>query len=68
MDNLTVAGISSVTTLAITTGIYIIYRLCYHFHMRSKCCGRIGEINWDTGTPPKEDLHEKFKPKEDITK
>jgi hypothetical protein len=36
--------------------------------MRSKCCGRIGEINWDTGTPPKEDLHEKFKPKEDIIK
>jgi hypothetical protein len=68
MDNLTVASISSVTTLAITTGIYIIYRLCYHFHMKSKCCGRTASIDWDTGTPTKDDdkkdniLKEKINP------
>jgi hypothetical protein len=61
MDNLQIAGISSVSTLAITTVIYIIYRLCYHFHLKSKCCGSIGEINWDTGTPTKEDLNTNIK-------
>lgn len=52
MDNFTIAGLSSIGTLLVTAGIYLLYRICYHFHLKSKCCGRNTEIDWTTQTPP----------------
>lgn len=48
MDNLSIAGLSSVSTLLISALIYICYRLCYHFHLKSTCCGKDTEIDWTT--------------------
>jgi hypothetical protein len=52
MDNFTVAGLSSITTLLISASVYICYRICFHFHFKSRCCGRNTEIDWTTQTPP----------------
>lgn len=60
MDNLSIAGLSSITTLLITSAVYICYRLCFHFHLKSKCCGRTSEIDWTTQTPPDADKKKTF--------
>ncbi len=65
MDNITVAGLSSVSTLLVSAGIYILYRLCFHFHLKSQCCGNNTEIEWDTQTPPEAGKLKSFIPNKD---
>jgi hypothetical protein len=48
MDTSAVVGVSSVSSMLMTLLIYIIYRICNHCHLISKCCGKETVIDFDT--------------------
>ena len=48
MDTTSVIGISSASSLLVTVVLYIMYRICNHCHLMSKCCGYESSIDFDT--------------------
>jgi len=48
MDTSSVIGISSASSLLVTVVLYIMYRICNHCHLTSKCCDKETSIDFDT--------------------
>ena len=54
MDTPSLITLTSASSVAVTLLLYTLYRLCRHFHLRSRCCGQDTELDFDTSTPPDE--------------